>query len=152
MSTPNIIDRLYPLNGGLAVAPDRSVYTPGKWKGEQITFSCNCYLMHHGSGWALWDTGISDRVAEESGGKVIAHGIRGIVARTLACHLADIGISPADVTTVILSHAHFDHVGNAALFAHATWFIQSREYAAMIGPDYDKYGYRPELYQTLDKG
>ncbi|MBV8415863.1 MAG: MBL fold metallo-hydrolase [Verrucomicrobia bacterium] len=151
MSVRNIIDRLYPLNGGLAVAPDRAVYTPGRWNGEQITFSCNCYLMRHGSGWALWDTGISDRVAKESGGKVIAHGIRGIVARTLACQLADIGISPADVSTVILSHAHFDHVGNAALFPHATWFIQSLEYAAMIGPDYEKYGYRPELYQTLDK-
>jgi N-acyl homoserine lactone hydrolase len=152
MSVQNIIDRLYAVNGGLAVAPDRSVYTPGRWNGEQITFSCNCYLMRRGSGWALWDTGISDSVAKESGGKVIAHGIRGIVARTLACQLADIGISPADVSTVILSHAHFDHVGNAALFPHATWFIQSLEYAAMIGPDYEKYGYSPELYQTLDKG
>jgi len=37
-----------------------------------------------------------------------------------------------------------DHVGNAALFPHATWFIQSREYAAMIGPDYAKYGYSPK--------
>jgi N-acyl homoserine lactone hydrolase len=151
MNPRNTIDRLYPLNGGLAVAPDRSVYTPGKWKGEQITFSCNCYLMHHESGWALWDTGISDNVAEDSGGKVIAHGIRGIVARTLVCQLADIGISPTDVTTVILSHAHFDHVGNAALFPHATWFIQSLEYAAMTGPDFGKYGYSPELYEKLDQ-
>jgi N-acyl homoserine lactone hydrolase len=39
------IDRLYVLNAGFAVQPDRSVYTPGKWQGEQITLSCNAYLI-----------------------------------------------------------------------------------------------------------
>lgn len=30
---PGTIDRLYLLNGGLAVTPDRSMYTPGRWEG-----------------------------------------------------------------------------------------------------------------------
>lgn len=42
---PGAIDRLYALNGGFAVAPDRSAYSPGKWKGEQVTLSCNAYLL-----------------------------------------------------------------------------------------------------------
>jgi len=143
------IDRLYVLNGGFAVAPDRSVYSPGQWRGEQITLSCNAYLIHRCGAWILWDTGIEDAVAKEPGGRIIAHNIRGIVVRTIACQLADIGITPADVGMVILSHAHFDHVGNAGLFLHAAWYIQRLEYQAMFGPDYELYGYSPPLYQGL---
>jgi N-acyl homoserine lactone hydrolase len=143
------IDRLYVLNAGIAVAPDRSVYSPGKWKGEQITLSCNAYLIRRAGEWILWDTGTEDAIAKEPGGRIIAHGIRGIVLRTIRCQLADIGITPADVGTVILSHAHFDHVGNAELFRHATWHIQRREHEAMFGADYEQHGYSPSLYQDL---
>jgi N-acyl homoserine lactone hydrolase len=143
------IDRLYVLNAGIAVAPDRSVYSPRKWQGEQITLSCNAYLIRRAGEWILWDTGIEDAIAKESGGRIIAHGIRGIVLRTIRCQLADIGITPADVSTVILSHAHFDHVGNAELFRHATWYIQRREHEAMFGADYEQHGYSPSLYHDL---
>jgi N-acyl homoserine lactone hydrolase len=143
------IDRLYVLNAGVAVQPDRSVYTPGKWKGEQITLSCNAYLIHRSGEWIMFDTGIEDAVANEAGGRVIAHNIRGIVIRTMRDQLADIGIAPEDVGTVILSHAHFDHVGNAKLFRHATWFIQRHEHEAMFGPDFEDYGYAPSLYEDL---
>ena len=143
------IDRLYVLNAGFAVQPDRSVYTPGKWQGEQITLSCNAYLIRRSREWILFDTGIEDAVAAEAGGRVIAHSIRGIVIRTIRDQLADIGIAPADVGTVILSHAHFDHVGNANLFQHATWYIQRREHEAMFGPDYEEFGYAPALYEGL---
>ena len=146
---PGTVERLYALNGGLAVAPDRSVYTPGKWQGEQVTLTCNAYLIRRAGAWLMWDTGIEDAVAAEPGGRVIAHNIRGIVARTLAAQLADVGITPADVRTVILSHAHFDHVGNAALFPHAIWHIQRREHEAMFGPDYQSHGYAPALYGGL---
>lgn len=144
------IDRLYALNGGFAVAPDRSVYSPGKAKqGEQIILSCNAYLMRRAGEWIMWDTGIEDEVAEVPGGRIIAHDIRGIVVRSISSQLADIGIAPTDVRTVILSHAHFDHVGNAALFRHATWYIQRREHQAMFGSDYEQYGYAPSLYKDL---
>jgi len=143
------IDRLYVLNAGGAVQPDRSVYTPGKWKGEQITLSCNAYLIHRSGEWIMFDTGIEDAIANEAGGRVIAHNIRGIVIRTMRDQLADIGIAAEDVGTVILSHAHFDHVGNAGLFRHATWFIQRREHEAMFSPDFEDYGYAPSLYEDL---
>jgi N-acyl homoserine lactone hydrolase len=143
------IDRLYVLNGGIAVAPDRSVYSPGRWMGEQISLTCNAYLIRRAGEWIMWDAGIGDQVAQESGGLIIAHNIRGIVVRTIRCQLADIGITPADVGTVLLSHAHFDHIGNAELFLHATWFIQRREHEAMFGPDYHLQGYSPSLYECF---
>jgi N-acyl homoserine lactone hydrolase len=142
-------ERIYSIHRPLAVQPDRSVYTPGKWKGDQITLSCNAYLIHRSGEWIMFDTGIEDAVANEAGGRVIAHNIRGIVIRTMRDQLADIGIAPEDVGTVILSHAHFDHVGNARLFRHATWFIQRREHEAMFGPDFEDYGYAPSLYEDL---
>ncbi|MDO1451554.1 N-acyl homoserine lactonase family protein [Rhodocytophaga aerolata] len=143
------IDRLYLLNGGFAIAPDKSMYTPGKWKGEQITLCCHAYLMKRQDEWILWDTGIEDDIIHEPGGKIIAHNIRGIVVRTIRSQLADIGIRTEDISKVILSHAHFDHVGNAKLFPSATWHIQYREHEAMFGLDYAKYGYLPSLYETL---
>lgn len=143
------IDRLYLLNGGFAIAPDKSVYTPGKWKGEQITLCCHAYLMKRQEEWILWDTGIEDDIIHEPGGKVIAHNIRGIVVRTIRSQLAEIGIAPEAISKVILSHAHFDHVGNAKLFPKATWYIEYREHEAMFGLYYAKYGYLPSLYETL---
>jgi N-acyl homoserine lactone hydrolase len=146
-----IIDRLYALDGGLAVAPDRSVYTPGRWQGEQITLSCNAYLIRHAGEWIMWDTGIEDAIAQDAGGRIIAHNIRGIVGRTIVSQLSDLGITPGDVGSVILSHAHFDHIGNCDLFRHAAWHIQRREYEAMLGPDYKKHGYSPSLYDGLKR-
>jgi len=143
------IDRLYALNAGFAIQPDRSVYTPGKWHGEPVTLSCNAYLIERAGEWILFDTGIEDAVANVSGGLVIAHNIRGIVVRTIRDQLSDIGLVPADVGTVILSHAHFDHIGNAAMFAHATWYIQRREFDAMFGPDHLEHGYDPSKFGEL---
>lgn len=148
-SSSRSIERLYVLNAGLAVAPDRSVYTPGRWQGEQVTLTCNAYLIRRAGQWTLWDTGIDDAIALEAGGRVIAHNIRGIVVKTIARQLADIGITPSDVSRVILSHGHFDHVGNAKLFSEAVWHMQRREHSAMFGPETANYGYTPPLYADI---
>lgn len=41
--------------------------------------------------------------------------------------LRRIGIDPAKVEDVILSHMHYDHCGNHALFPHARYHVQDRE-------------------------
>jgi glyoxylase-like metal-dependent hydrolase (beta-lactamase superfamily II) len=44
------------------------------------------------------------------------------------------GIDPQDVTDVIVSHAHWDHVGGVDLFPRAVVWIQRDEYAYYTGP------------------
>jgi glyoxylase-like metal-dependent hydrolase (beta-lactamase superfamily II) len=41
--------------------------------------------------------------------------------------LAELGIAPGDITDVVLSHAHFDHMGSIAEFPNARIFIQKSE-------------------------
>ena len=47
--------------------------------------------------------------------------------------VARLGIKPADVTDVIISHAHWDHVDGADLFPKATIWIQKEEYQYYTG-------------------
>ncbi len=41
--------------------------------------------------------------------------------------LAEMGVGPEDVTHIVLSHAHFDHMGSIGQFPKARLYIQKRE-------------------------
>ena len=45
----------------------------------------------------------------------------------MTAQLAEIGYRPADIKYLALSHFHWDHVGNANLFAGATWLTPKAE-------------------------
>ncbi|WP_246797451.1 N-acyl homoserine lactonase family protein [Burkholderia perseverans] len=143
------IERLYVLDGGIARVDDASIYSPGINVGKPMTLSCNAYLIRHRGQWMLWDTGTQDDLIDEPAGRVIAHGIRGTVSRTIASQLAGIGVDPDDIGTLALSHAHYDHAGNCRLFRRAEWVVQQAEYDAMFGDDPGAFGFRPELYESL---
>jgi len=46
--------------------------------------------------------------------------------------LAEVGLTPADVTDVIITHAHFDHMGNIEDFPNAIFHIQEREFTQWL--------------------
>ena len=55
--------------------------------------------------------------------------------------LAECGVKPEDVTTVFITHAHFDHMGGLDLFPNAKFYIQKREldkwvWALTLGPEF----------------
>jgi len=81
------IDRLYPLDGGIAMAPDKSEYSPGIGERIPIALCCNAYLIRRANQWILWDTGIENNLFYQLEGKVVAHNIRGMVSRPIRTQL-----------------------------------------------------------------
>jgi len=128
------IERLYILDCGVNAAKDQSRWSPGINVGRPIEFSDNCYLIRHAKGLLLWDTGIPDAVAAMPDGLPAANGT--IVlhrTKTLIAQLDAIGVKPADITYVAISHTHGDHVGNVGLFPSSTVLIQRAEYEWALG-------------------
>jgi glyoxylase-like metal-dependent hydrolase (beta-lactamase superfamily II) len=48
--------------------------------------------------------------------------------------LARLGVRPADVTQLIVTHGHYDHIGNLAAFPAAEIIMARREYDFWTGP------------------
>ena len=128
------IERLYVLDCGQNIGRDQARWSPGVNEGKPMEFSDNCYLIRHAKGLLLWDTGVPDAVAAMPDGMVVAGGaITYRRAKTLAAQLAELGVKPADVSYVAVSHTHGDHVGNLGLFPTATILIQGAEYDWAMG-------------------
>ena len=66
--------------------------------------------------------------------------------------LAKVGLSPSQITDVIISHMHWDHVDGIDLFPNAKIWIQKEEYAYYIAawqPDGKHGGVEPDNVLTL---
>jgi len=124
------VERLYVLNCGEGVAGDISRWSPGVNEGKSMDFVDNCYLIKHAQGWFLWDTGVADAIAAMPNGLVPADP-RAIVWRrpkTLAAQLDQLGVKPADIKGMAVSHTHPDHIGNVELFPATMLYVQKAEY------------------------
>jgi glyoxylase-like metal-dependent hydrolase (beta-lactamase superfamily II) len=89
-----------------------------------------CFVVVHPRGVLLFDTGLPDRLA---GHPTTLEGYGLEVTTPLRAQLSAIGLSPADVTYLALSHSHFDHIGNAPDFAGTTWIAQKAELDSIFG-------------------
>jgi N-acyl homoserine lactone hydrolase len=124
------VERLYILNCGEGTAGDISRWSPGVNEGKSMPFVDNCYLIKHAQGWMLWDTGLTDELAVKPEGQKPAdpkatHWYR---PKTLASQLEQLGVKPADIKFVAVSHTHPDHVGHVEMFPQAMLLVQKAEY------------------------
>jgi glyoxylase-like metal-dependent hydrolase (beta-lactamase superfamily II) len=123
------IDRLYRVDCGHSLANDESVWTPGENKGKSIEFSSTCYLIKHGTDYLMWDTGVPEStIGDPEGWSTLPSLIVYHLDKTISSQLAEIGLKPSDVTHVLVSHTHGDHIGNIGLFPDATVVMQQAEY------------------------
>ena len=134
-------DKLYVLDCGHISAADQSRWSPGVNVGVPIQLSDNCYLIHHPQGWFLWDTGMADAIAAQPDGVKALNGALTLTrTKTLAGQLAELGLKPADLKAMAISHTHPDHVGNVELFPQVMLYVQKAEYewpAEGGGPRFD---------------
>ena len=130
---PNGLKRLYVLDCGRLIAKDQSRWTPGVNAGQPRELSNNCYLFRHERGLLLWETGVPDSVAGQKSGVASPNGaVVWFREKTLEGQLESLGVKPAEITYVAISHAHGDHIGNARAFAKSTILMQKLEYASAM--------------------
>lgn len=124
------VEKLYIMNCGEGVAGDIGRWSPGVNEGQSMDFVDTCYLIKHKQGWFLWDTGIPDAVAAMPNGLAPADpkAVTWKRPKTLASQLEQIGVKPADIRAMGVSHTHPDHIGNVEMFPQATLYVQKAEY------------------------
>jgi N-acyl homoserine lactone hydrolase len=124
--------RLYVANCGEIDFSDMSFFSDaGDYDGRSGSLVVPCFIIRHPKGTLVWDTGLGDNLVGKPA-DAQNNGIRTLVSVTLVEELKSIGLTPADVTYVAFSHFHFDHTGNANLFASSTWILNKAELAAAL--------------------
>jgi N-acyl homoserine lactone hydrolase len=124
---------LYAMDCGRFSFADTDFYADdGSFKGVRGEMVNPCYLIRHGSDHLLWDLGMPDSLAESRADLTPREGIVLSMPKSLVSQLAELQLTPADVDFIAISHSHFDHIGNGALFRRATFVLDEREHAFLF--------------------
>ena len=107
------------------------VYPPGPGKVVD-----SCYLIRHGDQQMIWDTGLPAATLKKP---MEQGGMTATLTVSLPDQLAKLGIKPADIDIVGISHMHGDHTGQAAAFTNAKLIIGKRDFEQTAGKD-DPFG------------
>jgi N-acyl homoserine lactone hydrolase len=123
--TPNSV-RLYVFDCGSLNIPDTSNYQLRKEELATTYMALPCYLVAHPKGTLIWDVGaVPDSSFKPGGGPATLR--YASTPKPLTAQLAEIGYVPADITYLSFSHFHWDHIGNANVFAKSTWLVRKLE-------------------------
>ena len=138
----------------------RAVWEKEKKPNERnrITMSLTCPLIVTGKELIVVDTGIGNRLSGRERQFFTPQRGDGLVG-----HLRALGFAPEDVTQVILSHLHFDHLGGVidkaddgtatAVFPHAQVVMQKAEWELATQPPNERiaaaYRHAPECLEPL---
>ena len=131
--------------GSVQVRPDHAAAT---WKPKMLwmltskkwtaPLPINVFVIEHRDGLALFDTG-QNRASVTDASRYFPSGITGAMYRrsakaiipadqTLEAGLGRLGFKPSDVSMVILSHLHQDHIGGLAELSHARFYVSQTEW------------------------
>jgi len=139
--------RLYVIDCGTLTYNRPEDYQLTREQVADTNMAVPCFLVIHPKGILLFDTGLADRIVGRPLWENVDGGYGQIRFNTLRGALADIGVTPADITYLALSHSHWDHVGNANDYAGSIWLTQKAELEFMFGKAADP-AYLP-LYSAL---
>jgi glyoxylase-like metal-dependent hydrolase (beta-lactamase superfamily II) len=103
---------------GCSRFPENFAFQDGR-KDANVDFAWSFYVARSGTEVTLIDTGFS--------GPATAKQWHVNMTREPSLLLADLKINPAQVTRILITHIHFDHVSNLPLFPNAQVFISRRD-------------------------
>jgi N-acyl homoserine lactone hydrolase len=128
--TPKSV-RLYVFDCGSLNPTDISPYQFKKEELATTLMSVPCFLVAHPKGTLAWDVGaVPDSNFRVDGSPATLR--YATTVNPLRKQMAAIGYAPSDITYLALSHFHWDHVGNANMFAGSTWLVQKSERDVMF--------------------
>jgi N-acyl homoserine lactone hydrolase len=142
--------RLYVFDCGTLVYNKPEDYSLTRDEVKDSNMGVTCYLVVHPKGILLFDTGLNDRLAGRPLYENTLEGYGQLKFNTLSGQLADIGVTSADIDFLVLSHYHWDHVGNAGDFAGSTWLVYPGDREDMFGSAARSYPWFTQ-YAALEK-
>ncbi len=116
--------------GSIAVSDLDAFSSSGDYAGQQAVLTNTCYLIRHPQGDLLWDLGLPQALI--GAGPQTQDIFTMQLERSLPEQLADIGMTAQDIEFISISHSHFDHSGQAALFPDSQWLVHKNEYDFMF--------------------
>lgn len=108
-----------------------------------IKIPINVYIIEHRDGLVLFDAGMDPAIGKDPNYvsnpivRFFMHRIFRLHTgpdETLTKKLAKLGYAAADVSKVIISHLHFDHIGGIAEVPQAELLVSSDEWRQLSGP------------------
>jgi glyoxylase-like metal-dependent hydrolase (beta-lactamase superfamily II) len=119
---------LWRLDCGRVAVRDLSLFSDTyDYAGQARELTDSCYLIRHDKDYMLWDAGLP---AGLLGAKLDPKAaLAPTLTEDLPTQLARIGVKPAQISRLGISHNHFDHVGQASSFAGATLMIGAADLA-----------------------
>lgn len=129
-SAVGFVKRMYIMHVGKIEMPDINGMMPGTREHGPATLPVYCYLLEHGKGHVLVDTGLKNE----------GLGVVG-VGEDVVSQLAKIGLSPDDIDYVVLTHMHLDHAAFMSAFPASTFVVRHEELKAAWWPDHFEGGY-----------
>jgi len=96
----------------------------GDYHASPMTMDYFVWALTNGAHTVVVDLGFTEAVGTRRGRQFLRCPSKG---------LAEIGVDCGQVEHVVLSHFHYDHVGNYALFPNATFYVQDSEMAFYTG-------------------
>ena len=136
--------------GSVQVHPDHAAAT---WKPMMLwlltstkwtaPLPINVFVIEHRDGLVLFDTGqdrasVTDPSYPPAGitGAMYRRSAKAVIPadQTLTAGLGRLGYEPSDVSVVILSHLHQDHIGGLAQLSHARLYVSQAEWDTLSEP------------------
>ena len=124
---------------------------------NRIAMTCRALLLERADRKILVDAGIGDKEGEKFADMYAVDFSR----NTLLSSLAKRGIAPDDITDVIITHLHFDHVGGCTrregklvvpTFPRARHYVQKRQFTHALNPsERDRASFFPYNYLPLQE-